>query len=389
MKKWKHPRTITGDAVSGESYLRRPKVNDLFWHFVEKGSDVLFTAPRRVGKTSIMKDIEANTPKDYWCIYKDVEGATNKDQFYLRIFEMLIERLSSLKKANTLFQKWIKKYGIEKIGKDGLKIGRYPSDHYSEVVNLLEEVAKQDIAIILLIDEFVEVILNLKNAGKVEDAISLLHELREIRHNPELKKIIFVYAGSIGLHSVVKEIGRPKLINDIELLPVGQLSVPESKQLIQQLTIGATIQYTVELEDYLISKIEHLLPYFIQLMIQEVDLIAFKKEQEIIDTIIIDEAFNNVVRNTANFDDWIKRLRDYLGGNFSFVNQILINCAHKGKINIQEIYDLAVYAGKTDVYKDLLDELERDGYLIEDRGNYRFISPFIKSYWLHKNPVLK
>ena len=387
MKKWKHPHTITGDAVSGVSYLRRPKINDLFWHFVEKGVDVLFTAPRRVGKTSIMKDIEANARENYLCIYKDVEGAMTKEQFYQRIFEMLVESLSTLKKAKALFKKWIKKYGIEKIGTDGFKIGRYPSEYRNEVFSLLGEVAKEDIAIILLIDEFVEVILNLKNAGKVEEAISLLHDMREIRHNPELKKIIFVYAGSIGLHAVVKEIGRPKLINDIELLPVEKLSDIEAKNLIRQLTVGATIQYSEELEDYLIYKIEHLLPYFIQLMVQEVDLLAYKNEQYTINREVIDGAFNNVVRNTANFDDWIKRLKDYLGSDFPFVNQILTHCAHKGKINIQEVYDMANASGKVDLYKDLLDDLEHDGYLIANDGIYRFISPFIKSYWLHKNPV--
>lgn len=76
MKKWIHPKTKTGDAVSGESYLRRPKINDLFWSFIEKGPDVLFVAPRRVGKTSIMKDLAANAPENYYCIYKNIEGAT-------------------------------------------------------------------------------------------------------------------------------------------------------------------------------------------------------------------------------------------------------------------------------------------------------------------------
>nr|WP_319512363.1 hypothetical protein [uncultured Draconibacterium sp.] len=161
MKKWAHPKTKTGDAVTGDYYLRRPKLNDQFWSIIEKGSDVLFVAPRRVGKTSIMKDLEANAPENVYCIYRNVEGATSKQLFYKRIFEMLLIRLSRTQKATKLFGVWAKKYGIGKIGFDGFEIARIPNDYYVDVVELLKQVSEEDITIILFIDEFVEVILNL------------------------------------------------------------------------------------------------------------------------------------------------------------------------------------------------------------------------------------
>ncbi len=389
MSKWIHPKTKTGDAVTGESYLRREKINDLFWSYIEKGSDVLFVAPRRVGKTSIMKDLVATAPVGYICIYKDVEGAKTKNLFYKRVFEMLIQRLEGAKKYSKLFLGWVSQYEITKVGKDSVDVGRKEIDYYKEVLNLLSEVSKAGLTVILFVDEFVEVILNLRNAGKQDEAISILHELREIRHNSELKNIIFVYAGSIGLLSVVKEIGRPKLINDIEPLDIGSLNTKEAIQLIKQLTKDATIQYSDENTDYLISRIEYLLPYFIQLMIAEIDQIAFMSEKTEVDKELINNAFEKVTKNTASFDDWIKRLKDYQKENFGFVNAILSYCAHKGQINIQKIYNLSVGHNKDEIYKDLVDGLVHDGYLVEKNNNYQFLSPFLKYYWLHKNPILK
>lgn len=389
MEKWIHPKTKTGDAVVGESFLRRKKINDLFWSHIVKGSDVLFVAPRRVGKTSIMKDLIATAPENYYCVYRDVEGATTKNLFYKRLFEMLIERLGKAKKNAKLFTSWISRYDIKKVGTDGIEIGRNPKDFQKEVNELLEEVAKEGLTIIFFIDEFVEVILNLRNSKKIDDAISILHELREIRHNDVFKNIIFVFAGSIGLHNIVKEIGRPKLINDIEPFHIGPLTESEANQLINQLTEGATIQYNQEIRNYLFQRIEYLLPYFVQLIIAEIDLISYQKEKTEINQATVDEAFNNVVKNTSNFDDWILRLKDYLRDNFNFINHVLKCCAFKENVTIQEIYNISAGYKKEDVCKDLMDNLVRDGYLREENGNYQFLSPFIKIYWQSKNPLFK
>lgn len=389
MEKWIHPKTKTGDAVAGESFLKRQKLNDLFWSYIEKGSDVLFVAPRRVGKTSIMKDLVATAPENYYCVYRDVEGATTKNLFYKRLFEMLIERFSKAQKKIKLFASWMSRYDIRKIGADGVELSHNLKDYQKEVDKLLSEVAKEGLTVIFFIDEFVEVIINLRNAGKIDDAVSILHELREIRHNDEMKKIIFVYAGSIGLHGIVKEIGRPKLINDIESFHIGSLTKAEADVLITQLTNGATIQYNSEIREYLFNKVEYLLPYFIQLMIAEIDMIAYHQETPDVNQFIVDEAFSNVVRNTSNFDDWILRLKDYLRDNFDFINHVLKCCAFKEKLTIQEIFDISAKYNKDEVCKDLMDTLVRDGYLREENGNYQFLSPFIKAYWQSKNPLFK
>ena len=58
--KWVKPKTITGPPAEGDKYLRRQYINDVFWDQIKGGEHILISAPRRVGKSSIMKDIVIN-----------------------------------------------------------------------------------------------------------------------------------------------------------------------------------------------------------------------------------------------------------------------------------------------------------------------------------------
>lgn len=71
----------------------------------------------------------------------------------------------------------------------------------------------------------------------------------------------------------------------------------------------------------------------------------------------------------------------------NFVNEILIHIAHKDIINQQKIHDIAVKHNKADERMDLIDGLEKDGYITEQNENYMFQSPFLKTFWKRNNPI--
>ena len=107
-KNWVHPKTITGPPAEGVSYIRRLELNDEFWREIMKGSHILFTAPRRVGKTSVMKDLVANPPDNFICIYEDVESDQTLQEFFKRLYLLVLNRLSSFDKSKKLIVKTVK-----------------------------------------------------------------------------------------------------------------------------------------------------------------------------------------------------------------------------------------------------------------------------------------
>ncbi|MCF6402627.1 hypothetical protein L3C95_11245 [Chitinophaga filiformis] len=389
---WLSPNTITGDAATAGRYFRRERINEEFWREIKKGNHILFVAPRRVGKTSIMMDLAENCTDQYVCIYQNIEGVTSRSEFYQRLFTLVIQCLnrSRVQSVKSYLQSCFKKYAIEEITTSGLKLKTSELNYELELQNLILSLEETKVHTILFLDEFAEVISRMSKSDQKEDAIAILHTLREIRSYKKFKNFSIVYAGSVGLEFVIRNIDRPKLINDLHPIQTDALTNHETRQFIQQLTKDATISLSEPAIAYLIKVVEHTLPYYIQLMLEEIDHLARQQNKPEISTSDIDNAFENVLKKNKNFEDWLERLKDYQSVNFKFVNEILKHAAHREQITIREIYDIACHDSykRQDDYMDFIDQLTNDGYLIESpRHVYKFISPFLKRFWLRKYPV--
>ncbi len=341
MNKWVSPNTIAGDAATGAKYFKRPDINEDFWTEVKKGNHILFVAPRRVGKSSVMKDLAEDCPNGFYCIYQDIEGVKSRNEFYQRLFEMILSCVNKIDKAKAIVSKWLKLYSIKEITLSSVKFDKKEIDYEAEVRNIIPQLSDLKINVVMFLDEFAEVISKLNKTKKADDAVAILHTIREMRHDENFRHFTLVFAGSIGLHYVVKSIDRPKIINDLHDIKVGALSADEARQMVQQLTKGATVQYSESHINFLIGKIKNLLPYYIQLMLEEIDLLARKSNNPEINQHVINTAFDNVSKKGSNFEDWIERLKDYLPQYFPFINNMLVHTAHKGEIYIQKIYDIA------------------------------------------------
>ena len=388
-KTWIHPNTITGDAATDERYLRREYINDEFWREVKKGNHILFVAPRRVGKTSVMKDLATNCPDGFVCVYEDIEGVRTRDGFYQRIFELILHcaHRSKLQETKAFLKKCFEKYSIQEITKSGIRFNCKDIDYEREVKELIPQLKDAKIHAVIFLDEFAEVIHKFRGDLR-QDAVDILHMLREIRHDDDFSHFTIVYAGSVGLEFVIKKIDRPKLINDLHPVKLGALTNREAANLINQLTQDASIRFPSGVLTYLNKKIEYLLPYYLQLMIEAIDELAFASNNPEVTIEMIDEAFVRILGERKNFEDWLERLKDYQKEHFPFINEILKHAAHKGHISVHNIYDKAKEYQREEDYMDYVDELIQDGYLKKSGTQvYEFISPLLKQFWLQKYPI--
>jgi hypothetical protein len=387
--KWIHPKTKIGPPAEGDSYIRRQYINDEFWREINKGNHILFTAPRRVGKTSIMKDLEVNCLPDYICRYENIESDRNQKQFFKHLFNILLNQLNTFRKTKNKVSKWIKSRGIGEISIEGnIKFIKKELDYKDELLSLIEELNKMDHKVVLFLDEFPEVVSSIKkNEGK-EQAINMLHTLRAIRQNENFSRFILVLAGSIGLEQVVETLDRPKLINELHRIRISPLSKNEAIQLIKQLTDGASMQIGKEQINYILKKIDNLIPYFIQLIIEESDTILNKQNRTELQNEDIEMAFDNIVIHDENLQDWESRLKPpYLNKNaYGFCKEVLTICAFENKISLQQIYNLANKWKQKDEYMKRVKMLERDGYIVGENRFYLFVSPILQVWWKRQHP---
>lgn len=389
-KAWKSPKIVLGPVATGDFYYQRQAIVDEVWFEIDKGSFVLMAAPRRVGKTSIMKHLENFPKENYKVVFKNVQSLKSENDFYKTIYGLILSCLNRSAKFKNFLTKYVKSKSITEIDVTGnFKIANNEFNYLEEINAIINDIDKDGETLVLLIDELPEVLHNLYKNNKTEEAIGVLKNLRTWRQEEKYHKLKFVLAGSIGIHYVVNTIeGRSTDLNDLRKVHCEALSFEEANNYIDWATNGATIQYNQELKTYLLTKIQYYIPYFLNIIFDEVDKKARKNNTIQITVLDIDNAFNSVIENNDHFEDWKKRLSDYLPSNdYSYANTILTWIAHNDKITINKIYDFAKRFGKSDDYMDIIDELVKDGYIVQSEKNYVFISPFLKGFWKRKNPI--
>jgi len=390
---WIDPNFIIGNVAKGDNfYLRKDIIEDI-WKELKRGNSVLLAAPRRVGKTSIMQYMAEHPVENYKLIFQDIEGIDSANDFFERVYMLILNCLNKTKKAKKWFENFKTSKTIKSIGPNGIEFETKPTDYLKAINALLIEIneIKEVENIVLLLDELPQALFNIHKDNNNKEAVSILENLRHWRQQPEInKKVKFVFAGSVGIHYVVNKIKtRISDLNDLAKVYFEPLSNSEAHKYIDWATKGATVTYTAKLKQYLLDKIQYFVPYFFNLLLKEINKQAKKANNPKITMQNIDTAFDTVVKHNDYFEDWKKRLQNYMPKeDFNFVNEILIHAAHKGNISLQEIYDKAVKYDKTADYMDFIGDLEKDGYITEIAQNkYCFVSPFLSTFWKKNNPI--
>ena len=388
---WINPNIIIGPVATGINFFRRDDLEELIWDKLKEGCSIQLTAPRRIGTTSIMRNMAKQSIEHYKLIFDDMEGINSANEFYERIYLLLLNCMSTMDKARKWVGKFFKSRSITEISRNGIKWAIKPDDFLQEANLLLREINDSPVIenIVLFLDEL-PVLLFKMSKKKNEEASSVLRNLRYWRQQPELNnKVKFVFAGSIGMNYVVKAIeGRIAVLNDLSHVKFESLTFEAAVEYVKWATDSSSLFFDPALIAYLLGKIHYYVPYFINLMLNDINGQARSINDPIITEQEIDNAFEAIVRRNDYFKDWQDRLQQYMiKEDFNFVNELLIHTAHKGVITLQEIYDIAVKHEKTGDYMKFIFDLEKDGYITEVNDQYRFISPFLSAYWKRNNPI--
>ena len=211
----------TGKAADGkDKYFERKNIQTKIWSKIKQGEDLLLAAPRRSGKSSILKYLERNTQDGYLVKYKSVQSVDNINEYFKRLYKLLLEDDGIFKFYKIYYQKakgGLKVFisRIRGLSTDGIEIDPEERiDYYAEVQALLKTLPKNFDTLLFLIDEFPDAVRNIANDKKTE-GIHFLQLIRELRQELNNINLQFVYSGSIGLGNVVIKLNRLDLINDI------------------------------------------------------------------------------------------------------------------------------------------------------------------------------
>lgn len=386
-------KNVVGTPARGESFFPRDREIEKIIGRLRDGNNLNIAAPRRVGKTSIMLNLLDEKKGGFIYVYVDTEDVDNESDYFKRVLKEVIrteEIRNSRKLKNALEkgQKFLSRVrglkvmgnGIDFIGEDK------EIDFKEDLINFLSGIELEDgKGIVIQVDEFPQTIQNIIDSmpDDPKAARKFLQANREMRLHPEIsKKVRFILTGSIGLNHTVAQIGSTAFINDLNSVEIGQLTREEAKALVRNLLLAKNILIDSETTIYLLNKIRWLIPFHIQLAVQEIGLITLQNDS--VNKNEIDKAFNAIIqrRNENHFNHYFSRLkRQFKGNEFLFVNELLDLVANKGILEKGEIINLSAKYEIALQWQNILEILIYDGYLNDVEDRYQFNSPIVRMWW--------
>ncbi len=369
------------------STFPRPKLEDAFWRDLRSGSHLLIPGPRRIGKTTLLKQTLARPVAGFFPVYVFVESVDSVDELYRKFLSALLDQrfIDVLSRASQRFASWLQRIRIEEIGSKVRFGAPGQVDHLAEFVQFCQDLELNG-RIVLMVDELPQAVENtLGNRSEQErrEAIRILQTLRDCRHDPALtERVQFVFAGSIGLENVAATLGASRHINDLKTLRIPPLTADEGRIFLdQELSRLGLAGLSPEVREHLLGRIgwDWLIPIFIRRLAEELAPGSAAPDAA-------DQAFSALLTHQNLFEHWYGRLRMTLEPReLQFVKAVLGHAAdpRNNGIHSRALTNLAVEHGVREHQVNLIGILKHDGYLNnqEDPARYRFNSPVIREWW--------
>lgn len=378
-----------GQPVRGENFFNRPKIIKKIYRRLDSRSNLYLAAPRRVGKTSIMFYLQDNPKPNYAFIYVNTESINSVEDYFKRLTDELLNSdavkklISKSDKAKSIIESSIEKIKKLNVFGVGIELTQGNQGKYSDAFfDLMKQLNPDEITIVMMIDEFPSTVENIFNKQSKEDAVQFLQLNRAIRQQSGTG-ILMIYTGSIGLPAIVNRLGIPESINDLNVLEIEPLSTYEGKQLTKKLLVSEKIEFDEEAIDFLLEKLDWLMPFFIQLSVQEIidgyDNSPRKVDKESVQ-IAIEKIYNR--RNKTHLDSYYNRLKEAFDEeNYNIAMQILNLIAKQTTVLADNLYvGVANEKGKRRI-SSVLEALEYDGYIMRSNDTFRFNSPILQEWW--------
>ena len=396
-------RNITGSPVEHDDFFDRPRDLARLQRELANSANLLLTAPRRVGKTSlVLRLCELERQAGRSAVFMNVEGCHDELAFAEKLVDTLNEsglHPETLGRVSLLFRKARQAFSGMKVGAAGvdMEMGSTEDPDHSTLGRALESIFRKiessGTKLLLAIDEMPELLLAMSRQDHGTERVSrLLHWLRALRQTHR-QHVRWIFLGSIGLDSFVDDRNLRKTINDLTGLSLDALTPEEADVFLARLGESNGLPLAAEQRALIIQHVGWPLPHHMQIVFHALVDAGAKQA----DAAAVEAAFAHLLRpeSLSQFDTWRQRLDEQFSQSDATAAKDALRhlCQHaNGRTRAQVLNALmstrqaADPATVEDQLARLLLMLQRDGYLLESKGRYAFRSFLLREYW-HRREV--
>lgn len=387
------PRNVTGPVVKGDDLWGRAAAVDELWSRLHRGN-VLLSAPRRYGKTSLMRNLQ-DQPRPGWSVVSlNVEWVETQSAFanelvaHLLVGRPIAALLHRLQRAPSDLRSWLLSV-VEELSVGMVDVGEIrarlrqnaPTDWRAAVESFLPLIDDGAPSTVIILDEFPVMVSTFLDRDE-RGAVAFLHWFRALRQ----QRRGFLVGGSVNIEPVLIRRGISALINDLERFRLPPFTKLEARQFVADVFAGEGIPVDPAVAGHLAIVVGSGVPFFLQVVIDEVRAAA--RQRQVLPSIaLVDEVLHDVVLGPdchARFSHYLERLKHYAIDETA-ARAILYEAAVRDRVPLADLRAIADQAGADP--DRVLVRLQSDWYLEADAQNAWFADEFVRQWWRRSVPA--
>lgn len=351
-------------------------------------------APRRVGKTSLMRELHRDPRANWEVVYVDVEGSDGAADFVASVLAALAELPGN--------QSWAQTIGLPRAVKDALTSFTKGKVKLNLLVVQLKGLIRRDWVqtmdrletrlsrlpnqrrLLIIVDELPILISRmLESKGGRDEAALLLAKLRHWRLSPALQgKVRMLLGGSIGLEGVLRRAGLSASINDLSPFRVASWDRQTAASFLGLVGQSNGLPLAAQWIDRMLDMLHDPVPYHVQLFFAALrDTCG--EHQATPSACVVDQCFDERLTGAAgtpHLDHYAARLEFAFGPPESDLARAVLAIACQREDGATQA-ELAVASEHASVLAEVLQTLEADGYLVRSGDRVAFRSNLLRVWW--------
>jgi len=368
---------------------------------LDEGANILITAPRRIGKTSLIRETGIRLKDKYCCLQVDLQKSHSPADIITELSVATRDHPLLWKKTKKIFKNVISSV-LDKIDELGIndltiKIRDGVMDKWQKKGDeMIDVIAGAETPAVIFMDEFPLVINRLLKgpdyaitAERLRETDMFLSWVRSITINYK-QRIRIVITGSIGLEPVLHQARLSHTINTFTPFEVDPWDRETAAGCLQALADNYGVIFREGVKERMIERIGSPIPHHVQMFFNYIYMDCKKRGDMHCTEEDAEQVYNSRMLSTrghAELSTYEERLKSVLSSEaLPLALELLTEAAVVGTLTPEASMILSrdfsfEEKDPKDALREIIGILEHDGYLAKEKAEHVFVSTLVRDWW--------